>query len=197
MTRARATGIYRALLRCYPSWFRQEYGRDMELLFEDQLRNEAAARVWARALLDLALTIPTQHLEAHVNRPLSPAIPAVFAALGGVGVFVAAVTGARGGTAAIALAVAFGFGALGVVAWRRTRAITGARPASAHWWKLVAAGGGLFAATLVVALLVGEGPEAWWLPMMLSFLVGMTTLLTGVVLGVARLTSHRSPANLG
>lgn len=196
MTNARATGIYRALFRCYPTRFRQEYGLDMALLFQDQLRNEAAARVWARALVDLAITIPTQHLEARVNRPPNPAIPAVFAALSGVGILIAAVTGARGGTAGIALAVAFGFGAFAVAAWRRTRAITGVQPASAHWWKLVAAGGGLFAATFVVAVLVGEGPEAWWLPMMLSFFVGITTLLTGLVLGVARLTAHR-PADVG
>ena len=163
----------------------------MALLFEDQLRNEAAARVWARAVVDLAITIPTQHLEARVNRPPNPAIPALFAAFSGVGIVIAAVTGARGGTAGIALAVGFLFSAFALTAWRRTRAITGAQPASAHWWKLVAGGGGLFAATLVVAVLVGEGPEAWWLPMMLSFLVGFTTLLTGLVLGVARLTAPR------
>lgn len=191
MTNARATRIYRALLRCYPSRFRQEYGADMALVFEDQLRDEAAGRVWARALLDLAITIPTQHLEAHVNRPPNPAIPAVFAALSVVGILVAAVTGARGGTAGIALAMAVGFGVLVVAAWRRTRAITGAQPSSAHWWKLVAAGGGLFAATFAFAKVMGEGPEALWLPMMLSFLVGIATLLTGLILGVARLTAHR------
>ena len=196
MTSARATGIYRVLIRCYPRRFRQEYGRDMALLFEDQLRDEAAVRVWARAIVDLAITIPTQHLEARVNRPPNPAIPAVFAALSGVGILIAAVTGARGGSAGIALALAIGFGALAFAAWRRTRSITGTQPASTHWWKLVGAGGGLFTATLVVAVLVGESPEGWWLPMMLSFLVGATTLLTGLVLGVARLTANR-PADVG
>ena len=191
MMNQRATGIYRALFHCYPSRFRREYADDMALLFEDQLRDEMAARVWARALLDLAITIPTQHLEARVNRPANPVIPAVFAALSGVGMLIAAVTGARGGTAGIALAVALGSGLVAVAAWRRTRTITGAQPASAHWWKLVAAGGGLFAATFLIAELVGEAPDGWWLPMMLSFLVGVTTLLTGLVLGVARLTSHR------
>lgn len=188
-------GVYRTLLRCYPSRFRQEYGRDMALLFEDQLDNEGAARVWARALVDLAITIPTQHLEAHVNRPPNPAIPAVFAALSGVGILVTAVVGARGGIGGPALAVGVGLGALAIAAWRRTRAVTGAHPASAHWWKFVAVGGGLFAATVVVAALVGEAPDGWWLPMMLSFFVGLTTLLTGLVLGVVRLTAHR-PADV-
>ena len=168
----------------------------MALLFEHQLRDEAAARVWARALVDLAITIPTQHLEAHVNRPPNPAIPAVFAALSAVGILLAVVSGARGGTGGIAIAIAVGFGLLAFAAWRRTRAITGTQPASAHWWKFTVAGGGLFAATFIAAKVAGEAPDGWWMPMMLSFLVGVTTLFTGLILGVARLTAHR-PANAG
>ena len=35
MTRAQA--IYRALLHCYPAAFRQEYGQQMRLMFDEQL----------------------------------------------------------------------------------------------------------------------------------------------------------------
>lgn len=164
----------------------------MALLFEDQLRDEPAPRVWARALLDLAITIPTQHLEAHVNRTPNPVIPAVFGALSIAGLAMTGVGGLRGGMSGIGLAVAAIFGLLAVASWRRTRAITAARPASAHWRKLVAAGGGLFAVTVVVANVVGEAPDGWWLPMMISFFVGITTLLTGLVLGLARLSAPRA-----
>ena len=196
MTNARGTGIYRALFYGYPSRFRQEYGADMALLFEDQLRDEPAARVWARALVDLAITVPTQHLEAHMNRPPTPIVPAFFGAISIAGILVAVVSGVRGGSAAVALAIALGFGALAVAAWWRTRAITtGSGSAAAHWWKFVAAGGGLFATTLVVANVVGEAPDGWWLPMMLSFLLGILVFLTGLFLGMGRLAArHANPA---
>jgi hypothetical protein len=44
-------GVYRALVRLYPRRFRDEYGPALVLLFARQLREEAAARVWARGLI--------------------------------------------------------------------------------------------------------------------------------------------------
>lgn len=191
MSNARAVGIYRALLRFYPRRFRDEYGLDVALLFEAQLRDEPAARVWARGLLDLAITVPTQHLEAHVNRPPKPAIPAVFAVASVAGLTLAIVGGTNLGMFGIALAVGVVCGVFAVASWRRTRAITAARPASAHWWKLVAGGGGVFAATIVAVNATGEVSSRWWLPMMLTFLAAITTAVTGLILGIARLTARR------
>ena len=80
MNGTRAVGIYRGLLRVYPRRFRDEYRDDMALLFANQLRDEPAGRVWARVVIDLAITIPARHLEAHMNRPPNPTMPLVFAA---------------------------------------------------------------------------------------------------------------------
>jgi len=76
-----AAGVYSWLLRLYPRRFRNEYGTDMALLFAQQLRGEPTSRVWARGVVDLAVTIPTQHLEAHMDRPPNPSVPVVFAAV--------------------------------------------------------------------------------------------------------------------
>lgn len=191
MTNARSVGIYRALFRLYPRRFRAEYGLDMALLFEAQLRDEPAGRVWARGLVDLAITVPTQHLEAHVNRPPNPAIPAVFAAIGIAGLVLTIVGGTNLGMFAAGLAVAVVSGGLAVASWRRTRAVTAARPASAHWWKLVAGGAGVFAGTIVAVTITGEVPEGWWLSMMLTFLAAITTTVTGLILGIVHLAAHR------
>lgn len=191
MTNARAVGVYRALFRFYPRRFRDEYGLDMALLFEAQLRDEPAGRVWARGIVDLAITVPTQHLEAHVNRPPNPAIPAVFAAVSIAGLVLAVVGGTNLGMFGIGLAVAVVSGVFAVASWRRTRAITTGRPASAHWWKLVAGGAGVFVATIVAVNVTGEVPEGWWLPMMFTFLAAITTTVSGLILGLAELAAHR------
>ncbi|HUS21617.1 MAG TPA: hypothetical protein VMZ66_06350 [Aeromicrobium sp.] len=191
MTNTRAIGIYRALFRLYPRRFREEYGADMALLFEAQLRDESAGRVWARGLVDLAITVPAQHLEAHVNRPPNPAIPTVFAALSITGLLMTGLGGTNLGMFGFGLVIAVVSGVLAVASWRRTRAITADRPASAHWWKLVAGGAGVLIATIVAVNVTGEVPEGWWLPMMLTFLAAITTTVAGLILGIARLSAHR------
>jgi predicted permease len=61
----RTTAAYRALLRCYPAAFRDEYGEQMLLVFSDQLC-EAPSRVrravlWLQAARDAALVAPKEH----------------------------------------------------------------------------------------------------------------------------------------
>ena len=123
----------------------------MALLFAEQLRDEPAGRVWARGLIDLAITIPARHLEAHMNRPPNPTVPVVFAALSVTGVLLAVVGGSNLGMAGFGLAVAVVAGVLAVASWRTTRAVTAARPASAHWWQVLLGGVGMLATTIVVA----------------------------------------------
>jgi predicted permease len=69
----RAQAVYRALLRCYPTAFREEYGDQMSLMFAEQLgdargagRRLAEARLWGRACLDACLVAPREH--AHLVR---------------------------------------------------------------------------------------------------------------------------------
>lgn len=191
MNSSRAVGIYRGLLRVYPRRFRDEYRDDMALLFAEQLRDEPASRVWTRSLIDLTITIPARHLEAHMNRPPNPTVPVVFAALSVTGVVAAVLGGSNLGMAGFGLAVAVVAGVLTVASWRTTRAVTAVRPASAHWWQVLLGGVGVLATTIVVLNIIGEVPEGWWVPMMITLLVGIMTTATGLILGVAHLTTHR------
>lgn len=183
--------MYRGLLRLYPRRFRHEYAPDMALLFADQLHDEPAARVWARGVVDLAITIPTRHLEAHMNRLPNPTTPLLFAALSVAGLLFGIVGGSNLAMLVIGLSVAAGAGALAVVAWRHTRAITTARPATAHWWKFLAGGTGVLAAFAVVTTATGEVDESLWWPMLLTVLSALVTLAIGLVLGIAHLTRNR------
>ncbi|HYN10949.1 MAG TPA: ABC transporter permease [Vicinamibacterales bacterium] len=70
---SRAPAPYRALLRCYPAAFREEYGDQMSLMFAEQLgdarrtgRRLAQAALWGRAVGDACLVAPREH--AHVIR---------------------------------------------------------------------------------------------------------------------------------
>jgi predicted permease len=58
--------LYRALLRCYPAAFREEYGAEMLRAFSDQLRHatpSVAASLWLSALTDALLLAPREHLR--------------------------------------------------------------------------------------------------------------------------------------
>lgn len=192
MNSPRAVRAYRALLRLYPRRFREEYGVDMALLFADQLRDEPAGRVWARGAVDLAITIPAQHLEAHMDPPPNPTVPVVFAALSVTGVVFALVAGSNLGLAGFGLAVVVVAGALAAASWRHSRTVTAARPGPSHWWKVLTAGVGVLTATIVLLNVVGEVSDVWWGPMMLTLLAGILTTATGLILGIAHLTTSRS-----
>ena len=93
--------------------------------------------------------------------------------------------------AAFGLAVAVVAGILAVASWRTTRAVTAVRPASAHWWQVLLGGVGVLATTIVVVNIIGEVPDGWWVPMMLTLLAGIMTTAIGLILGIAHLTTHR------
>lgn len=189
MNTNRGIGLYRGLLLCYPRSFRREYGADMVLLFSDQLGDEPAPRVWCRGLIDLAVTVPTQHLEAHMNRPPNTLVPVVFAALGVAGVLVAVIAGTNPGIALGALAFAAVATVLAVVSARQTRRITVAGSTTAQWWKLLALGAG---ALLAMILAEGATDLSLWMPMIVTVLFSLLMIAAGVVLGIARLFSTHS-----
>ncbi len=187
-----AGGIYSGLLRLYPRRFRDDYGVDMALLFAEQLRDEPAGRVWTRGVVDLAITIPALHLEAHMNRPPNPTVPVVLAAVSVSGLVLGIVGGSNLGMLGLGLAVAVIAGLLAFAAWRHTRAISAARPAAERWWQVLAAGVIVFATTIVVVNVTGEVPDGWWVPMMLTLLAGVVTTAAGLILGIVYLTENRS-----
>ena len=65
-----------------------------------------------------------------------------------------------------------------------------ARPVP-RWWQVLLGGVSVLAATVVVLNIVGEVPEGWWVPMMLTLLGGILTTATGLILGIAHLTTNR------
>jgi hypothetical protein len=72
--------LYRRFLRLYPREFREHYGDEMRRFFAEQLWDArssggrlAIAALWARTILDVAVTAPREHLarpalvREHVN----------------------------------------------------------------------------------------------------------------------------------
>lgn len=183
--------MYGLALRLYPRSFRDEYGPDLLLLVADQLHDESGWRVQARSAVDLVLTIPTSHLEAHMNRRDSHLIPALFGgvALGSVAV---GITVGQPMVLLACLAVAVASGWLGLLAAHRTRPLAEAGPRSGDWWKLLASGGGLLVALIAATTVTGELSQGIWFVAMLGGLVALLLLGAGIVLGVTHLASRRS-----
>jgi hypothetical protein len=140
MTRDRpVVAVYRRLVRLYPRAFRDEYGADLVDLLAEQLRDERTGRVVARSLADLALTIPNQHLEAHMERSSNLVATC---ALGAVA-FATAVVGVAVGhpaVLAVCLAIAAVTAGLALLNARRGRPLAVRQPPAAHWWKPAVAG---------------------------------------------------------
>jgi hypothetical protein len=167
--------LYRAALRCYPRAFRQEYGDDMVALLEVQLRDEHAVRVLGRAVLDLLVTVPTTHMEAHMSRAATTTLVIVLVALGAVLAVVGGPVGILAGLVAFAVAA---------VTWRRSQPIV-ADASGTRWWKFLAGGAGLLAALIVVTTITGDLPEGGWYVAMVTMLTSFALIATGLVLGVA------------
>ena len=190
-----ALRVYRMFVRLYPRRFREQYGPDLVQLVADQLHDEPAWRVATRSAVDLALTVPTRHLEAHMNRTPTGIVPILFGTLAISAVIVAAVVG-HPFVLVACLAVAVTAGALGLLAAHRDRSLTQPRAATAHWWKLLAFGAGLLAALIAITTATGELPDGGWLIAMVTGLTAIVLLAAGIVLGIAHLAGRpqRRPA---
>jgi len=165
--------LYRAALHLYPRAFRREYGEDMVALIAQQLRDENVARVMARTAVDLAITVPSRHLEKHMHRSSTTALVVAFIVLG----IVLGVVGGPGGLAA--LVVLF---ALAAVTFQRSRPV--AAP-SDRWWKLLLGGAVLLGGLATVTTATGELGDGWWLAAMVGFVTSFALIAAGLVLGIA------------
>lgn len=181
---------YRAVHRLYPRAFRQEYGEDMVLLFADQLDEEPVWRVSGRALVDLVLTVPTRHLEAHMNRSSTPFVVVLFLSLALAGLAFTLVDGVLG------MGIAVAGGGLAVLAWHRDRPAAAPSGATAKWWKLLGGGLALLAAVILTTTATGELSEPAWLVAAVVFLASCTLIGTGAVLGLVRLTRRHDSGRL-
>jgi len=174
---------YGLLLRLYPREFREEYGEDMTQLLRHQLRDEGARRVWARTVLDVALTVPTLRLEAHMSRASSA--PIVYATATVACLVLAVVAGTSVGVSVVGLAGVLLFGTLAFIAWRRSRSLGPSRHAAAHWWKYLGVGCvGLAAAIVGANLADGELSEGSWAVFFGGLLFSVGLIAAGLVLGI-------------
>jgi hypothetical protein len=186
-----AIRVYGALVRLYPRGFREEYGADMVLLMRHQCREQSAWRVLARSAIDLAISIPTQHLEARMRRAPNPVVPLVYMTAAAAGLLVAILGGSEPATLVLGLGLAVVAGAIGTAAWRRSAPVHEPTPVTATWWKFLLAGP-LLAAIVIVA--AGVGVEAWYLGMVVVLAAFISTA-AGFVLGLVHLFSRRVREN--
>jgi hypothetical protein len=181
-----AVRTYRACTRLYPSRFRTEYGADLVALFRDQCRDEPLWRVLSRVAVDLAITIPSQHLETNMRRSNRRLVPFTYIAVAAGGLLLALVGGTTAATMVIGLGIALAAGTIGVVAWRRAAPVHD-RSLGANWWKYLVAGPCLIALVIVAA---GAGVESWFLGMA-CVLIAFVLTAVGLVLGLAQLFNRR------
>lgn len=81
-----AERIYRLLLRAYPPEFRAEFGREMELAFRDQCRDNDVRTFgfWARVVWDVLRSAPALRAEATRTVEVPMKVAAIFTLLVGL-----------------------------------------------------------------------------------------------------------------
>ena len=173
---------YRTLLWLYPPSFRREYGDHMVAAFEEMLRDDPAARVWGRVVVDAATSIPIQHTEAVMATRLSPNIvgllAVLFFAIGMAGIAVGGIghwwftLPALGSLAASAASLLY---------WHSHWQYVEERALHHHWYAFIAGGG-----VLLGSLVVGTSLDlkARWEVLVGTFLAGWALLIVGVLLGL-------------
>jgi hypothetical protein len=181
-----AIRAYGALVRLYPRAFREQYAADMVRLMREQRSDESASRLFTRSLVDLAISLPTQHLEARMRRAPNPLVPLVYATAAIAGLLVAFLGGSNAATLLLGLGLAIAAGTVATLAWRRSRPVGNARTVTATWWKFLLAGPFLVAVVIIAA---GVGVDAWYLGMVVV-LAAFVSTATGLLLGVAHLFTH-------
>ena len=187
--------LYRRLVALYPREFRDEYREDLAATFATQLIDDGALRCWMRTARDLIVTLPSQHLESRMHRSSSSRVAMIALALA-VGFTGAAVVLGGSLYAVILLVVALAGVLVAAMSWKA------AQPAiviesSDSWRKFLVAGIGLLAIMIVLMNVPHQdqdlSPVAWSL-MMLTLVLSIVLIGTGVTLGLARLTKHRAAA---
>ena len=185
-----AVRVYGALVGLYPRDFRDDYGADMVQLVRDQCADEPAWRVCGRVAIDLAITIPTQQMDAHMNRTPNHLVPLIYTAAATAGALLAIVGGTNVVMLIIGACIAVACGTMAAIAWRRAGPFRGTSTSTNRaWWKLLIAGPCIVAVVIIAA---GFGVEAWFVGVVAVFFAFVLTGV-GLLLGVARLVSRRSP----
>lgn len=184
--------VYRRLTALYPRRFRDEYRTDLVALFSQQLEDDGPSRVWLRTARDIAVTIPAQHLEAHVHRPSHNLVTAASSVVA----IAAALLAITIGTAAslVLVVVALWSGAIAMWSWKATRPLRVANNVDSAWWKFLAGGAALVIVTFSAMAVpwpnsIDLGDNAYWL-IVISVMTGIALGTIGVLLGIGALI-HR------
>ena len=181
--------MYRALTVFYPSRFRREYRDSMVQLFADRAQRDGVRRAWGGAVRDVVVSAPYEHWEnvMHGSPQTKLTVAVILTST-------AAITFILFGGALVGLAL------LLAVAWELTAIlrVRGHRFGDTGWWKLLAAGAGLFALLFVV--FAGPWPEDWrasvdgevaWVVGMFGFATSLVLIMAGALMGAAHWASRR------
>jgi len=192
--------VYRHMIRLYPPSFRRDYGADLVMLFASQIADERPARVWARTCRDLAISVPTQRLEAHMKRPSSHLLTAVSGVVAGTAALLAVALG-TGPAMPVFLAVALLSGATAIWLWQAAQPIRADKAQSGSWWKVFLAGSAIAVLTFAAMALpwpkaIDLGDNAYWL-VVIAFATSLTLVAAGLLLGVLAVIEHRRTRSVG
>ena len=196
MNDERSVALYRRLSALYPKSFRREYGDDLDAMFAEQLREDGVARVWLSAIHDLVVSVPTQHLEARMNRP-APQTVAVIATFATVAALVLAVAAGTGPIVGVFLLIAVVALVVATLGWKATRPMSRAGGSVSNRWRTILfVGVALLAAVLLVINVPPyndrELPGVGWALMMFSLVTGVGLITVGLTMGLARRSARHA-----
>jgi len=183
--------VYRHMTRLYPPSFRHDYGADLVVLFASQIEDERPARVWARTCRDLAISVPTQRMEAHMKRPSSHLLTALFGAVAGSAALLALIIG-TGPAMPLFLVVALLSSATTIWLCQAAQPIRADKAGNGSWWKMFLAGAALAALTFAAMAVpwpkaIDLGDNAYWAVVFAfatSLILGGAGLLLGILAGI-------------
>ncbi len=199
MNTDRQINTYRQLAKLYPTSFRDEYGDDLVAVFAEQLDDEGTGRVWFSTIHDLIVTVPTQHLEVHMNRP-TPHTVALIATSITVAALILAVIAGTGPVVGVFLLIAVAALVVATLSWKAARTAGELGKATASRWRTFL----LIGVALLIAVIVvinvppynnRDLPGAGWALMMLSLVTSVALITVGVTIGIAQRSTHRTASH--
>jgi hypothetical protein len=198
MNAQRSIAVYRHLSALYPKAFRVEYGDDLVATFTEQLRDDSATQLWWSTIRDLVVTVPSQHLEARMNRP-APQTVAVLATSVTVAALVLALVAGTGPVVGVFLLIALVALVVATLAWKSARPAGRSGVSIATRWRTILTIGVALLATVIVVINVPpyndrELPEAGWLLMMMSLVTSVVLITVGLTMGIARRLNRHTTA---
>ncbi len=184
MTSTSHRRAYSALVGLYPRRFRDEYGQDMVLLFEEMAADRGAARVWPTLLRDAFTSIITQRMETLMSETQSRTLTLVGFVSLAVGVVAMALFGSAAKPLFLVLLAALGAGGLAIGLFLRSNAAyrEPGQGMHRHWWRYLLAAAACFGAAVIgTEVLNLDGP---WVLLFVDIIAGWFLVAMGLALGV-------------